>query len=151
MNSDDSDHDVVGASWYPGFLADIKSRIKSAQYEALRAVNKGLVSLYWDLGRLIVERQKLAGWGKAVVERLSHDLQVEFPGVEGYSSKNLWRMRQFYEAYANDAKLSPLVREISWSHNLVILSGCKDDLEREFYIRMTKKHGWSKNVFSIMS
>lgn len=146
MNEKIPDNIIIDGTWYPGFLTDIKSRIKSAQYAALRAVNKELVSLYWDLGQLIVQRQKEAGWGKAVVERLARDLQIEFPGVEGYSSKNLWRMRQFYEAYAEDSKLSPLVREIAWSHNLVILGSCKGSLEREFYIRMTKKHGWSKNV-----
>ena len=100
----------------------------------------------WDLGKLIVEKQKEAGWGKSIVEKLANDLQIEFPGIQGYSTQNLWRMRQLYETYANNSKLSPLVREISWSHNLVILGSCKDDLEREFYIRMTKKHGWSKNV-----
>jgi len=134
------------ANYTEMFLTDIKTRIKSAQYEALRAVNRELVTLYWDLGRLIVERQTQDGWGKAVVERLAHDLQIEFPDVRGFSDQNLWRMRRFYEAYAEDAKLSPLVIEISWSHNLVILGSCKDGLEREFYIRMTKKHGWSKNV-----
>jgi len=112
----------------------------------MRAANRELVSLYWDIGRLIVERQQGASWGKAVVERVAHDLQMEFPGVQGFSSQNLWRMRQFFEAYSGDEKLSPLVREVSRSHNLVILGGCKDNLEREFYIEMTKKHGWSKNV-----
>lgn len=146
MSDKRSNSSIVDGNWYSSFLADIKSRIQSAQYEALRAVNKELVLLYWDLGRLIVERQKEAGWGKAVVERLARDLQGEFPGVRGFSDQNLWRMRRFYEAYTGNEKLSPLVIEISWSHNLVILDSCKDDLEREFYIRMTKKHGWSKNV-----
>lgn len=146
VNESEQNPSRIEDSLYLPFLSDIISRIKSAQYAALRAVNKELVSLYRDLGQLIVQRQKEAGWGKAVVERLARDLQFELPGVEGYSSKNLWRMRQFYEAYAEDSKLSPLVREIAWSHNLVILGSCKDSLEREFYIRMTKKHGWSKNV-----
>lgn len=132
---------------YPSLLAEIKERVRSAQYEALRAVNKELVALYWDLGRVICERQADGtGWGKAVVERLATDLRKEFPGIGGFSASNLWRMKGLYEAYASSEKLAPLVREISWSHNLLILERCEDHLEREFYIRMTKKFGWTKSV-----
>lgn len=131
---------------YPGLLTEIKERIRSAQYEALKAVNKELVGLYWDIGRMIVERQDVEGWGKAVVEQLAADLRTEFPGVGGFSSSNLWRMKAFFEAYSGLEKLAPLVREIGWSHNLAILERCKDPLEREFYLRMTRKFGWSKNV-----
>ncbi len=73
-------------------------------------------------------------------------LRAEFPGVTGFSDQNLWYMRQFYLAYHSHPKLQPLVGEISWAKHLVVMSKCKDDLEREFYIRMTKKFGWSKNV-----
>ncbi len=131
---------------YAELLGEIKHRIRSAQYEALKAVNKELIALYWDIGRMIVERQKGKTWGKAVVERLANDLQEEFPGINGFSASNLWRMKLFYEAYVSSEKLAPMVREISWSKNLVIIEKCKDDLEREFYIRMTRKFGWSKNV-----
>lgn len=131
---------------YGRLLTDIKERIRSAQYEALKAVNKELVGMYWDIGRMIVERQKGATWGKSVVQRLAADLRAEFPGVSGFSAQNLWRMRQFYEQYREHKKLSPLVREIAWTHNVIIMMHCKDPLEREFYIRMTKKFGWSKNV-----
>ncbi len=131
---------------YPHLLSEIKERIRSAQYDALKAVNKKLVGLYWDIGRMIVERQDVEGWGKAVVEQLAADLRAEFPGVGGYSASNLWRMKAFFEAYTGREKLAPLVREIGWSHNLTILERCKDPLEREFYLRMTRKFGWSKNV-----
>jgi predicted nuclease of restriction endonuclease-like (RecB) superfamily len=80
------------------------------------------------------------------VENLAKDLQNEFPGIQGFSVGNLWRMRAFYLQYQSNEKLAPLVREISWSKNIVILEKCKDDSEREFYIRMTKKFGWTKNV-----
>jgi len=101
---------------YPSLLAEIKERIRSAQYDALRAVNKELVALYWDLGRVICKRQAdRTSWGKAVVERLAADLQVEFPGVGGFSASNLWRMKGFYETYASSEKLAPLVREINWT------------------------------------
>jgi len=131
---------------YKTFLAEVKERIRQAQYEALKAVNKELIQLYWDIGKMIVDRQKQYGWGKSIVENLARDLQKEFPGMKGLSKDNLWRMRKFYLNYSNNEKLAPLVQEISWAKNIVILEYCKDDLEREFYIRMTKKFGWSKNV-----
>ncbi|PIU18388.1 MAG: DUF1016 domain-containing protein, partial [Elusimicrobia bacterium CG08_land_8_20_14_0_20_44_26] len=117
-----------------------------AQYDALKAVNKELISLYWDIGRGVVEKQKKYGWGKSVVEKLADDLQKEFPGIKGFSSRNIWNMRNFYLLYKNNQKLQPLVAEISWVKNIIIMEKCKDDLEREFYIKMTKKYGWTKNV-----
>jgi predicted nuclease of restriction endonuclease-like (RecB) superfamily len=131
---------------YRDLLMEIKQRIRSAQYEALKAVNREMINLYWDIGQIIVTQQQGASWGKSVVEQLAKDLQAEFPGISGFSAANLWRMRLFYESYVNNEKLAPMVREIGWSHNLVIVEKCKDDLEREFYIRMTRKFGWTKNV-----
>ena len=131
---------------YHAMLQEIKDRIRSAQYEALKAVNKELVSLYWDIGRMIVERQKGATWGKSIVKRLAKDLQAEFPGIRGFSEQNLWFMRQLFSTYYENERLQPLVREIGWTHHLIILNKCSDDLEREFYLRMTKRHGWSKRV-----
>jgi predicted nuclease of restriction endonuclease-like (RecB) superfamily len=131
---------------YSQLLVDIKQRIRSAQYAALKAVNQELIALYWDIGQLIVDRQQAAGWGKSVVEQLAKDIQSEFPGISGFSIANLWRMRSFYLGYVDNPNLAPMVREIGWTHNLVILEKCKDDLEREFYIRMTQRFGWTKNV-----
>jgi predicted nuclease of restriction endonuclease-like (RecB) superfamily len=131
---------------YQELLIEVKERIRSAQYAALKAVNHELIALYWDIGRLIVDRQQTAGWGKSVVEQLAQDIQSEFPGISGFSIRNLWNMRNFHLTYSQDAKLQPLVAEIGWTHNLVILEKCKDDLEREFYLRMTRKFGWTKNV-----
>ena len=123
---------------YGILLVDIKQRIRSAQYDALKAVNKELISFYWDIGRMIVERQEGDSWGKSIVERLALDLQTEFAGVGGFSSRNIWNMRNFFMTYSQNPFLQPLVAEISWSHNLVIMEQCKDPQEREFYIRMTK-------------
>lgn len=131
---------------YKDFLEEIKETIYQSQYKALKAVNTELINLYWELGKSIIEKQKQYGWGKSVVESLAKDLQKEFPGTRGYSSSNLWRMKNFYQEYYENEKLAPLVREIGWSHNLVVLEKCKDDLEREFYIKMAKKYGWTKNV-----
>ena len=131
---------------YGSLLLEVKERIRAAQYRALRAVNKELIGLYWDIGRMIVERQAGDTWGKSIVQQLSGDLQKEFPGIGGFSASNLWRMKSFFEAYAGSEKLAQLVREIGWSHNLVILERCSEPLEREFYLRMTRKFGWSRSV-----
>ncbi len=131
---------------YPGLLREIKARIQKAQYEALKAVNKELIALYWDIGRMIAERQKEASWGKAVVEQLAADLRAEFPGMSGFSRRNIFYMRELYLCYRELEKVQPLVAQIGWSHNLIVLQKCRDNLEREFYLRMTRKYGWSKNV-----
>ncbi|MEH1870387.1 PDDEXK nuclease domain-containing protein [Nostoc sp.] len=131
---------------YIHLLMEVQQRIRSAQYEALKAVNREMISLYWDIGQMIVIKQQDASWGKSVVEKLAKDLQAEFPGISGFSARNIWNMRNFYVTYSQKEKLQPLVAEIGWTHNLVILEKCKDDLEREFYIRMTRKFGWTKNV-----
>ncbi|MSP38820.1 MAG: DUF1016 domain-containing protein [Deltaproteobacteria bacterium] len=131
---------------YAALLAEVKARVLAAQYDALRAVNKELVGLYWDIGRLISQRQAGGSWGKSVVEKLAADLQAEFPGIKGFSVQNVWYMRQFYLAYHASERLQPLVGEISWAKNIVIMARCKDLLEREFYLRMTAKFGWTKAV-----
>jgi predicted nuclease of restriction endonuclease-like (RecB) superfamily len=136
----------VNKSEYKIFFEEIKEQIRKSQYEALKLVNKELIDLYWTIGKMIVEKQEKQGWGKSIVEVLSEDLQKEFPGVQGYSSVNLWRMRKFCLEYKDVTKLSPLVREIGWSHNTVIIDKCKEALEREYYIKMTKQFGWTKAV-----
>ncbi len=102
---------------YVSLLSEVKERVRRAQYAALRSVNRELIALYGDIGRMIVGRQVNDSWGKAVVERLAADLQAEFSSVGGFSPSNLWRMKGFYEAYASSEKLALLVREIAWSHN----------------------------------
>ena len=134
---------------YGTLLADIKQRVRAAQYAALKVVNEELIKMNWDIGKMITERQKGATWGKSVVEKISLDLQAEFPGIKGFSSQNLWYMRQFYNAYNGKPKLQPLVGEISWSKHLIVMSKCSDDQEREFYIRMTRKYGWTKDVLTL--
>lgn len=137
---------VTDNSGYPEFLAQLKASIRQRQYQALRAVNRELLALYWEIGQAIHQKQEEQGWGKAVVETLAHDLQAEFPGRNGFSAQNLWLMRQFYREYNELPKLQPLVREISWAKNLVILARIKDPLEREFYLRATARFGWTKAV-----
>lgn len=131
---------------YRSFLLDITTRIRQAQHRAFRAVNTELLALYWEVGESIHQKQEALGWGKSVVETLARDLQAEFPGRNGFSARNLWNMREFYREYVSRPNLQPLVAEISWAKNLVIMARCKDDLEREFYLRATARFGWTKAV-----
>ena len=101
---------------YQQLLADATARVQSGQLAAFRAVNKELINLYWDLGKMIVERQQQHGWGNSVVEMLAKDLQKVFPKMLGLSSNNLWRARAFYLAYHDSEILAPLAQEISWTH-----------------------------------
>ncbi len=97
---------------YPAFLSALKDRILHARTSAARAVNRELVLLYWDIGRGIVEKQQTAGWGDAVVERLAADLLAAFPDMRGFSARNLWDMRRFYEAYGGGDFLRQAVAEL---------------------------------------
>ncbi len=134
---------------FVSFVNEIKSKILSSQYEALKAVNKELINLYWDIGKNIVEKQEKYGWGKSVVKNLSDELQKDFVGMKGFSVQNLWNMRQFYLEYYKNDKLQPLVGEISWTKNVIIFQKCKDNLEREFYIKTTIKFGMNSTAIKV--
>ncbi|MEQ1746501.1 MAG: PDDEXK nuclease domain-containing protein [Saprospiraceae bacterium] len=130
-------------------VEDIKQMIKSAQYRALQTVNQEQIALYWSIGKSIVDRQQAHGWGKSIVERLAGELQQAFPNTNGYSSRNLWRMKNLYEEYSSsDLILPPVVAEIAWSHNIIILEKCKDAHQRFFYIKMAARHHWSKTALT---
>ena len=110
----------IDKNQYQSLLKSVKERIHKAQYDALKVVNKELIALYWDLGKMIVEKQQTLGWGKSVVENLASDLQKEFPGIGGFSTANLWRIRNIYLTYYDIPKLAPMVREISWTKNVLV-------------------------------
>jgi len=131
---------------FKDFITDIKQRIYNSQYEALKVINKALINLYWEIGAEIYKQQQEKGWGKSIIEILSKELQKEFPDIKGFSTRNLWNMRNFFVTYRENAILQPMVAEISWTKNIIIMDKCKDNLEREFYIKMTKRYGWTKNV-----
>jgi predicted nuclease of restriction endonuclease-like (RecB) superfamily len=143
---------------YGSFIKEIKDLIYRRQYEAMKKVNVELIQLYWEIGGEIERQQSEQGWGKSIVEILAKELQKEFPGIQGFSARNLWLMRSFYIEYSQNSILHPLGAEISqnilpvllteigWKKNVVIMQKCKDPLEREFYIRMTKRYGWTKDV-----
>lgn len=138
-------NEIVG---YEPLVDDLKHLIQEKQYHVLKMINSETINLYWEIGEEIYRQQQENGWGKSIVQVLSKELQKEFPGAKGYSAANLWRMRNFYLTYCESEKLAPLVREISWSNNVVIMEKCKDDLQREFYIQMTKRYGWTKRVLT---
>jgi len=137
---------ITQPAGYGDFLIEIKQQIRQRQYQALRAANRELLALYWWLGENISRRQAEQGWGKGVVETLARDLQAEFPGRNGFSAPNLWAMRQLFREYEEKPKLQTLIGEISWAKNLLIMARCKDDLEREFYLRATARFGWTTKV-----
>jgi predicted nuclease of restriction endonuclease-like (RecB) superfamily len=138
--------DIQSQTRYSEFVRSLKEKIKHAKSTAVLSVNRQLIKLYFEIGREIVSKQNELGWGRSVVERMAKDLQAEFGPRSGYSSANLWRMRNFYLTYADDANLAQLVRDISWSHNILIYEKCKNPAEREYYIKNTIVHGWSRNV-----
>jgi predicted nuclease of restriction endonuclease-like (RecB) superfamily len=125
-------------------FAEVVSLIEQARQRAYQAVNTELVGLYWQIGQYISEKLAAAEWGDGVVESLAQHLAREISGLRGFSAQNLWRMRQLFDTYRGDEKLSSLVRALPWTHNLIILSQAKRPEEREFYLRMASQQRWGK-------
>lgn len=124
-------------------FADIIRLIKKSRANAIKSVNAELINLYWNIGEYISNKIEQAEWGDSVVIELSKYIHKTEPEIKGFSDKNIWRMKQFYETYKDFPKLSTLLREISWSHNLAIFSRCKNNEEREFYLKLAKREGYS--------
>lgn len=131
---------------YDDFVRSLKDRIRSAQIKAALAVNRELILLYWQIGREILKRQQVEGWGAKVVDRLAHDLKLEFPDVSGFSSRNLKYMRSFAEAYPDETVVHQLGAQIPWKHNCTILDKLKDPEQRTWYVQQSIEHGWSRSV-----
>ncbi|MCW3168280.1 PDDEXK nuclease domain-containing protein [Chryseobacterium sp. 09-1422] len=124
-------------------FTDIINLIKASRANALKTVNAELINLYWNIGEYISVKIQKSEWGQSVVKELAEFIQNKEPEIKGFSDKNLWRMKQFFEAYKDFPKLSTLLRQISWSHNLAIFSRCKTIEEREFYIKLTQQEKYS--------
>ena len=124
-------------------FAEVVDLIHSARQKAYKAVNTALVELYWQVGEYVSGRVEDGTWGESTVDQLAHYIADRHPDLKGFTRRNLYRMRQFYEAYRGDEKLSTLSRELPWSHNLAILSKCARPEEREFYIRLAIDQSWS--------
>jgi len=125
-------------------FVEVSGIIAKGRKTAFTALNAAVISTYWSVGEYISNKIKTAEWGDGVVRQLADFLEIAHPEQKGFSDKNLWRMKQFFETYSNDTILSPLVREIGWTQNIIILSKCKTDLEREFYLRESVRNNYSK-------
>jgi predicted nuclease of restriction endonuclease-like (RecB) superfamily len=117
--------------------------IDAARARAVTAVNTELIDLYWSIGKHISLKTAEEGWGQGTVEALAGTIRQRYPTMRGYSARNLWRMSQFYETYRSQPNVSTLLKELSWSHHLAIMSRCKRDEEREFYLRLAGRERWS--------
>jgi len=118
--------------------------IEKSRENAFRAVNRELILMYWEIGKYVSKKAADSSWGKSIVKDFSEHIQLHYVGIKGFSPQNIWRMKQFYEAYSENEKLSPLAREISWTNNILIIMAAKTDEEREFYLRLSHEHGYSK-------
>jgi len=135
---------IVKVKNYKNFFSKLKQDIIAARQRAYQTVNRQLVELYLQIGKSIYEKIEISKWGEGIIEKLSNDLQGEFPDMKGFSVQNLWRMKQLYETYKDSEKLSPLVRELPWTHNVVILHNTKSIEEKEFYIKTCINEKWSR-------
>lgn len=123
---------------------EIVAIIEQARQKAFRAVNRELIEMYWQVGKFVSEKVKSNAWGKSIVQEFANYVQSKHVGIKGFSAQNIWRMKQFYETYAGNEKLSPLVRELPWTNNILIMVSAKTDEAREFYINLSIKNGYSK-------
>jgi len=130
----------------PGYaqdFAEVLGHIQQTRQRVFALANTALIDLYWRIGQTLSHKMAQAGWGKGVVIELARYIAQADPSIKGFSDKNLWRMKQFYEAYGDDEKLSPLLRELPWSHNLAIFSRCKTAEERQFYLALAAKEKYT--------
>ncbi len=126
-----------------GRFDEVLALIEAARGRAYQAVNSELVGLYWQLGEYISNKIASAEWGDGVVDELAATLAREYPGMRGYTRRNLFRMRQFYEAYRGQKKVSALLAQLPWTHHLLILGQAKVPEEREYYMLAALKGRWS--------
>lgn len=134
---------------YADALAEIKCRIRTARLRTVMAANAAMVLLYWDIGRLIIERQDREGWGARIIDRLSADLRQAFPDMSGLSSRNLKYMRAFAAAWPDRAIVQAALAQITWYHNLTLIQKLDNEGDRLWYARKVVEHGWSRNVLAL--
>lgn len=130
-------HDIL----LSGKLIEI---IETSRNNALRKVNEELIRMYWLVGEYLSIESMKATFGDKYIDMISKEIQEMFPGIRGFNRRGLYRMKQFYELYRDNAIVSPLLTQLSWSNHLLIMSGCKSDVEREFYMRLCIKESYSK-------
>ncbi len=131
---------------YASIFSDLKEKILYSQQKAIYSVNKGLVLLYWDIGKIILNNQSEQGWGAKIIDSLSNDLKKTFPNMKGFSVRNLKYMRQFASTYSNISIVQELLAQLSWYHNLTLIQKLKDNEIRMWYIYKTIENGWSQSI-----
>jgi predicted nuclease of restriction endonuclease-like (RecB) superfamily len=134
---------------YSDWLAELKTRIHSAQQRATLAVNRELVLLYWQIGRDILVRQAEQGWGAKVIDRLAHDLRTAFPTMKGFSPRNLKYMRAFAEAWPDAEFVQAVLAQLPWYHQLALLDKLRSPETRRWYAAKAIEHNWSRNVLAM--
>lgn len=132
-------------------MQHLKARVQQAQLKASLAVNSELIQLYWDIGKSIVEKQEQEGWKAQVIEKLCKDLQNAFPGIRGFSRRNIFRMRAFYATYAQVPQAVALLNDlpiakIPWGHNILLIEKIKDLRERLWYAQQVIENGLSRSA-----
>jgi len=125
-------------------FGEVVDLIQQARQRTFHAVNTELIDLYWQVGEYISRKLETATLGEGVVDQLARYIARKHPDLKGFTRRNLFRMRQFYETYRSDKKVAPLVRQLSWTHNLLILGRANRPEEREFYLRLCLRECWSK-------
>ena len=134
---------------YAKTLGEIKRRIQQERLRVVLAANTAMVLLYWDIGRVILDRQEREGWGAKVIDRLAADLRGAFPGMKGFSPRNLKYMRAFAGAWPGRAIVQGALAQIPWYHHIALMEKCRTAEERLWYARQSAKQGWSHNILSL--
>lgn len=133
---------------YPSFLRELKEKIQTHQLSAASALNQELIRLYWEIGKSINQKQEKEGWGSKIINRLSKDLQQSFPGIKGFSTRNLKYMRLFARSYV-DIEVVKFVACVPWGHNMVLLDKLDNQTDRLWYARKTLENGWSRSILEM--
>jgi len=134
---------------YAAVLGDIKERIQSDRLRITLAANAAMILLYWDIGKIILDRQKSEGWGAKVIDRLAHDLKLAFPDMTGFSPRNLKYMRAFSRSWPDREFVQRTIAQIPWRSNIALLAKLKDPDLRIWYARKIIEQGWSREILDI--
>ena len=134
---------------YGEFLNNLKLEIRQSQIRAAMSVNAEVIFLYWEIGKSILQQQTNSGWGAKVIDRLARDLRNEFPGVKGFSTRNLKYMRSFAENWQDFEFVQQVLHKLPWGHICILQDKLSDNTEREFYVRQTIENGWSRNILAL--
>ncbi len=132
--------------YYKNIFESVKKEVLKAQYKAIYAVNKELIFMYWNIGKIILENSK---WGNKFIDNLSIDLKVEFPTIKGFSVRNLKYMKKFFEDYPDFKFVQEVLAQITWYHNIILMDKISNIEERKWYIKEVIKNGWSSNMLKM--